>query len=155
MFRHVRCFVFDNLSNIYQVYLNLQVYFCIRLLYVHSLILCTSDFFGFFNFSNVLSGYFNLRVFSFVLVFAVEVLFRLAVFSGNLLAGDVHSGVVLDRHVSGQAASPYSLEAYSEHLPAHLRPEAIAPFSYYFLQNFSNDFLYKTSEDLFLKVVLI
>ena len=112
-------------------------------------------FFVFFNFSNVLSAYLNLGVCSFVLVFVVEVLFRLTVFSRNLLAGDVHTGLVMDRHVNGQAASPYSLEAYPVHLPVHLRPEVVAPFSYYFLQNFSNDFFYKTSEDLFLKVVLI
>ena len=105
--------------------------FCLHLLCVYSLILCTSDFFVFFNFSNVLWGYLNLWACSFVLVFVEEVLFRLAVFSKNLLAGDVHYRVALDRHVSGQAASPYSLEAYSGHLPAHLRPEAIAALSYY------------------------
>ena len=66
----------------------------------------------------------------FVLVFVVEVLFRFIVFRRNLLAGDVHSSVALDRHVNGQAASLYSLEVYSGHLPAHLRPEAVAVFSY-------------------------
>ena len=57
------------------------------------------SFFTFFNFSNVLSGYLNLRVYLLVLVFVVEVLFRLIVFSGNLLADDVHSSVAVDRHV--------------------------------------------------------
>ena len=57
------------------------------------------SFLVFFNFINVLSVYLNLRVHLFVLFFVVEVLFRLAVFSRNLLAGDVHSGVALDRHV--------------------------------------------------------
>ena len=74
------------------------------------------SFFVFLNFNNVLSGYLNLRVYLFVLVFVVELLFRLAVFSENLPAGDVHSNVELDRHVNGldrhvngQAAPPYSL----------------------------------------------
>ena len=88
------------------------------------------SFFVFFNFSNVLSVYLNLRVYLFVLVFVVEVLFRFIVFRRNLLAGDVHSSVALDRHVNGQATSLYSLEVYSRHLPAHLRPEAVAVFSY-------------------------
>ena len=88
------------------------------------------SFFVFFNFSNVFSVYLNLRVYLFVLVFVVEVLFRFIVFRRNLLAGDVHSSVALDRHVNGQAASLYSLEVYSGHLPAHLRPEAVAVFSY-------------------------
>ena len=37
----------------------------------------------------------------------------------------------MSKLASGQAASPYSLEACSRHLPAHLRPGAIALFSYY------------------------
>ena len=41
-------------------------------------------------------------MYSFVIVFVVEVLFRSAVFSENLLAGDVHSSVALDRDVSGK-----------------------------------------------------
>ena len=105
-------------------------------------------FFLFLNFSNVLSGYLNLRVYLFVLVFVAELLFRLAVFSENLPAGDVHSSVELDRHVNGldrhvngQAASPYSLEAYSRHLLAHLRPETIASLSYYYcFLLFANNF---------------
>ena len=32
---------------------------------------------------------------------------------------------------NGQAASPYSLDAYSEYLPALLRPEVVASLSYY------------------------
>ena len=75
-----------------------------------SLTLCSSVF-CIFNFSNVLSWYLNLPVYLFVFVFVVEVLLRLAVFSRNLLAGDVHSSVALDRHVNGQSVSPYSLEA--------------------------------------------
>ena len=53
--------------------------------------------------------------------------FSLTVFGGNFLAGDVHSSVTMDRHVK----SPYSLEAYSGHLLAHLRPGVILSFSYY------------------------
>ena len=74
-------------------------------------------FLVFFNFSNVLQVYLNLRVYLFVFVFVVEVLFSffcicsrnffsLAVSSGNLLAGDVHSSVTMDR----------------QHLLTHLRP---------------------------------
>ena len=43
--------------------------------------------------------YLNLWVYLFVLVFVVEMFFRLAVFSGNLLAGNVHSSMALDRYV--------------------------------------------------------
>ena len=85
------------------------------------------QFFVFFNFSNVLSVYLNLRVYLFIFVFVVEVLFRLAVFGENLLAGDVHSSVTMDRHVQAWQwigsiclltwgllwASAYSLEAWS------------------------------------------
>ena len=66
--------------------------------------------FVFFNFSNVLSVYLNPRVYLFVLVFVVEMLFRLAVFSRNLLRGDAHSSVALNRHVQDR-----------QHLPTHLR----------------------------------
>ena len=66
--------------------------------------------FVFFNFSNVLSVYLNPRVYLFVLVFVVEMLFRLAVFSGNLLPGDAHSSVALIRHVQDR-----------QHLPTYLR----------------------------------
>ena len=68
-------------------------------------------FFRIFNFSNVPSVYLNLRVYLYVLVFVVGVLFTLAVFSGNLLAGDVHSSVPLDRYVQDR-----------QHLPTHLKP---------------------------------
>ena len=40
--------------------------------------------------------------------------------------------------VNGQAASPFPFEAYSGHLPAHLRPDVIALFSCYWYKNISS-----------------
>ena len=37
----------------------------------------------------------------------------------------------MSKRDNGYTASPYSLEAYSGHLPAHLRSEVIPSFSYY------------------------
>ena len=37
----------------------------------------------------------------------------------------------MSKRDNGKAASPYSLEAYSDHLPAQLRPGLVLLFSYY------------------------
>ena len=109
-------FVFVNFSNILQVYVNLK---CIWLFLSSSVVWLVFDtlylsFFVFFSFSNVLSVYLNLRVYLFVFVFVVKVLFRLAVFTGNLLAGDVHSSVALDRHADDKQHLPTPFFLYKQ-----------------------------------------
>ena len=55
-------------------------------------------------------------------------------FGGNLLAGDVHSSLTIDRQISISRIGCISLliEVYSGHLPAYLRPtEVESAFSYY------------------------
>ena len=37
----------------------------------------------------------------------------------------------MSKRENGLAASPYSLDGYSEHLPALLRPDVVASLSYY------------------------
>ena len=119
VFHYVQFFVFPNLNNVHQVlvvYLNLRVYLIVFVFigWVFILWYFELQFFVIFNFSNVLSVYLNLRVYLFVLVFVTEALFRLAVFSGNLLAGDVHSSVTMDKHAQDR-----------QHLPTHLRPTLV------------------------------
>ena len=108
--------------------LNLWVYLIVLSSSVVYLCFDTSyfSFFVYFYFSNVLSVYLNLRAYLFLLVFVVEVLFRLAVFGGNLLTSDLHSSVTIHSHVQACQwtdsislltwgllwASAYSLEAW-------------------------------------------
>ena len=101
-----------------------------------------------FNFSNVLSVYLDLRVYLFVLAFVAEVLFRLAVFSRNLLAGDVHSNVTMDRHVQAcQWTGSISLLTWRLLWASACSLEAwrVAVFSYYlfsfeYFQTFKNTY---------------
>ena len=51
----------------------------------------------------------------------------MTVFSGNLLAGDVHSNMTMDRH--DQPASTYSLEVLSRFLAGPAGPTCIYPFT--------------------------
>lgn len=51
----------------------------------------------------------------------------LSVFSGNLLAGDVHSNMTMDRH--DQPASTYSLEVLSRFLAGPAGPTCIYPLT--------------------------
>ena len=83
VFHYVQFFVFFNFSN---------VHVCFAL--------CHDQFFVFVNFSNahvVLRH--KITVQCFCICWVEWNFFSLTVFDGNLLAGDVHSSVTIDRHV--------------------------------------------------------
>ena len=117
----VQFFVFFNFSNVLQVfimYLNLWVYLFVFALVVEVLL---SFFIAVINFSNVHWLSFKIKVSDWVEMY----FFSLTVFGGNLLAGDVHSSVTMDRYVQDR-----------QHLLTHLRPTLgisllLEAFSYY------------------------
>ena len=137
-------FVFFNFSNVLQafiVYLNLPVYLFVFAFAVEVLFSFCFFFIAFVNFSNV--HWFSVKIKASDWV--ERNFFSLAVFGRNLLAGDVHSSMALDRHVQAWQwigsislvpwgllwATACSLEAYSGHLSPQLRPGVVAPLSYY------------------------
>ena len=91
-FSAAQFYVFVNVLQVFSMYLNLRVYLFIFVFVVGVLL---SIFTVFVNFSNVHSFSVKIKVSDWVR----RNFFSLAVFGGNLLAGDVHSSMALDIHV--------------------------------------------------------